>query len=307
MKVFFELLRLKQWVKNGFVILPFIFSKKWQETLRILWNEEQECSLSLFSSWFQTICAFFAFCFVASGIYILNDWVDRKQDQFHPKKKLRPIPSGRVSLPFAFSLMGMLWLAGLTLVFFELPNLNTFWILLTYLLLNIAYSFKLKHIVILDVMCIALGFVLRVLAGANAIQVPPSFWLLLCTLMLALFLGFCKRRHECVLLQDQGKGEHRQVLEHYSILFLDQMIAVVTTCCLLCYILYTHDPEIRKFHNENLYLTIPFVVYGVFRYLYLVYSREEGGSPTEILYNDPGIIMVCILWILCVCILLLFF
>ncbi|MEK7486586.1 MAG: decaprenyl-phosphate phosphoribosyltransferase [Planctomycetota bacterium] len=305
MKLFFELLRVKQWVKNAFVILPFIFSRKWLLLLDYYQNPKSVPFSDAIAPLFYTLITVISFCSVASGIYILNDWVDCEQDKIHPKKKFRPIPSGQISTHKAFTVMVCLWIGGFLLIFSQVPSGQTTLVLLAYLILNISYSLKLKQMVILDVMCIALGFVLRVLAGATAIHVLPSFWLLLCTSTLALFLGFCKRRHECMLFSDQ-KIEHRQVLEHYSLQFLDQMISVVTTSTLIFYVLYTLDSETQKIHHTQLHWTIPFVIYGIFRYLFLVYHCEEGGSPTDILYSDPGIIVAGALWILCVCFLLIF-
>jgi 4-hydroxybenzoate polyprenyltransferase len=306
LKDWLSILRISHWIKNGFVILPFIFSGKWKPLFSPLFASSP--SVPSFTLIFQIcgpiLCAFFSFSFIASGIYIFNDWQDREQDKIHPKKQLRAIPSGRISRRVAFSTMAFLWWSGSLLSFYCL-SFTASAILLTYLFLNIAYSLKLKHTVLLDVMTIASGFVLRVLFGATAIQVPSSFWIFSCTFLLALFLGFCKRRQELILLEE-AKIDHRKVLEHYSLPFLDQIISLTTACTLMSYLLYTHDPETIQKQGSAIQYTSPFVLYGILRYYYLIYQKAEGGNPTQILYTDPGILSTCILWILCVCLILLY-
>ena len=186
--------------------------------------------------------------------------------------------------------------AGFFIAFYT--NLFFGIIVLSYFLLNIGYSLYLKSIVIIDVITIAAGFVLRVLGGAVIISVTPSQWLILCTILLALFLGFSKRRHELILLEDNATS-HRRVLEHYSPYFLDQMISVVTASIVICYALYTMSKDtVEKLGTTKLIYTIPFVLYGIFRYLYLVHQKEEGGSPTAVVFTDKPMIINVSLWVI---------
>ena len=273
-----EAMRCHQWVKNGFVFAAPVFAR------RIFVPEGA----------LATVLAFIAFCLGASAIYILNDLIDLRRDRMHPLKKSRPISSGRVSSQEAVCLALALAAGALTLSVLTLP-LSACIILIAYLLANVLYTTVLKHLVILDVMFIAVGFLLRVLMGACAASAPPSHWLLLCTLNVSLFLGFTKRRAELVAMEERAT-DHREVLEHYSHAFLDQMIAIVTGATLVCYILYTVDARtVEVFHTRALVATVPFVLYGVFRYLYLSYHRSEGGSPTRAMLKDRPfqINMVC--------------
>lgn len=263
---YLKLLRPQQWVKNGFIFLPLVFSQ----------------NLGRPELWFKSLFAFLAFSFIAGGVYIINDLRDREEDRFHPKKRHRPLAAGTARPAPAAGLALLCLLAGLFMGG-VLPGM-IYLPLLAYLLLQVLYTFKLKHLVILDALAIAVGFVLRVVAGAYAIAVPMSQWLLLCTFFLALFLAFCKRRHELGL---EDSGSHRKVLEEYSEKFLDQLITTSAATTLLCYALYATSAETAaKFHTPLLVLTVPFVVYGVTRYQYLVLIRNKGGSPGRILFGD---------------------
>jgi 4-hydroxybenzoate polyprenyltransferase len=278
--VWFQALRVKHWVKNGLVFAALIFSKN-------IFNYEMLG---------RAAAAFFLFGFLASGIYLINDLADVREDKRHPAKCHRPIASGKIGLSYAI-------FASSVLVFLSVLSsfLMSFWfgvILFVYFVLNVLYSAYFKSVVIVDVFCVASGFVLRVLAGGVIIGVPVSHWLIVCTGLLALFLSFTKRRHELILLGDNASA-HRKILEEYSPYFLDQMIAVVTSATLIGYILYTiSEVTIQKFGTDKLIFTIPFVLYGIFRYLYLVHQKTKGGNPTELLLTDAPILVDIILWTL---------
>lgn len=275
-----RLLRPTQWSKNAVVYGALIFSKH-------LFDPHSLALVTL---------AFLAFCAVASGAYVMNDLRDCERDRQHPLKSLRPLPAGRVSRGAALALCLSFMSTGLL----SAVVLNRgFGVLVSvYLALQVAYTFWLKEVVILDVMAIAAGFVIRAAAGGVVIDVPVSPWLIICTFLLMLFLGFSKRRHELVLLEARAI-EHRASLREYSPYFLDQMIAVVTASTVVAYAIYTVSPEVReKLGTDKLYLTIPFVLFGIFRYLYLVHQREEGGNPTQLLLNDRPLLLDVILWVI---------
>lgn len=235
---------------------------------------------------------------MSSAIYTLNDITDREQDKNHPLKKSRPLASDNISVASAAIFMIILAAAGLTGAW--LISVDFLFVAGLFVILNILYSYWLKHIVIVDVMTIALGFVLRAYAGAVAIEVPASKWMLINTLFLALFLGFGKRRHEIVLLEE-GATAHRKILSKYSPYLLDQLIGVVTATVVVVYMLYTFSTEVsEKLGTELLYLTVPFVVYGIFRYLYLIHKEDKGGSPTRLMVTDKPLLIDVILWLLTV-------
>jgi 4-hydroxybenzoate polyprenyltransferase len=288
-KDIFQLLRPQQWVKNGIVLAGLIFSG----------------SAGQFDLVLLALAATGLFCLLSSTIYIINDLADADADREHPVKRYRPIASGRVKPATAITLAVILGLITMTAAF--LLNLNFFLIAGTYLLLSLLYSFILKHIVIIDVMSIAAGFVLRALAGSVVINVEFSGWLLISSFLLALFLGFGKRRHELILLEEKGET-HRRILKSYTSYFLDQLIGVVTPAVLVCYLLYVISPDVQaKLHTKYLYLTTPFVIYGIFRYLYLIHLEEQGGSPTRLLLTDRPILITVLLWLLTALLLLYFF
>lgn len=271
-------LRPKQWLKNLFVFAPAIFANE-------LFNRVAMT---------RAIGAFAVFCSVASATYILNDVLDRDADRIHPVKQFRPIPSGRLPVSVALAAAAALALGGLAASAFLGVGFSS--TVLGYLLVTVGYTLYFKHAVILDVMFLASGFVLRVAGGALAVDVPASEWLFLCTLVLALFLGFSKRRHEITLLE-AGAAEHRRVLEHYSAELLDQMIVIVATSAILCYILYTIWPStIERFGSNHLVYTVPFVIYGIFRYFYLIHQRQSGGDPTGALLTDRPLLLNVVLY-----------
>lgn len=271
-------MRPGQWVKNTLVFAPLIFAQQAADP----------------AAAGRAAITFALFCLLSGGVYLINDVLDRAQDQEHPLKKNRPIASGRLS-PTTATKAGFLAVAMAVLPAIFLSYLLAA-VMGGYLILNLAYSRFLKHLVIIDVMGVAAGFLLRVVAGATAISVAISSWLLLCTTLLALFLGFGKRRHELVLLEVNASS-HRPILTEYSPYFLDQMISVVTTSTLVTYALYTMSPEVhRKLGTPYLGLTIPFVLYGIFRYLYLIHQKMEGGDPTQAMLTDRPLLVNIVLW-----------
>ena len=271
-------LRPHQWTKNLVVLAALAFSKHLFEVDAVL----------------RAGLAFVVFCALSGAVYLVNDLSDLERDRLHPRKRLRPLASGKLSVPAARLAATLLLIAGLGASLALGPAFAA--VSLTYVVLNLAYSFGLKNVVILDVLSISLGFVLRAVAGALAIDVRFSSWLLVCTILLALFLSLAKRRHELVRL-DAAAGEHRQILTEYTPYLLDQMISVVTASCLTAYAFYTMAPEtVAKYQTESLALTIPFVLYGILRYLYLVHRRERGGSPTDVLLTDRPLLVAVALW-----------
>lgn len=273
--------RPHQWVKNLLVFAPLVFLHE---------------PVSLHTLGLAAL-AFGCFCAAASAVYLLNDLVDREADRKHPKKCLRPIASGRLSVGVAVAavvalLAAIAWI-GSTITKTHSGAAFLVWPV-GYLVLNLAYSLGLKRVVIVDAICIALGFQLRVLAGADAIVARPSSWILLCTFFFALFLAFCKRREEVL---QHGDGETRASLRDYDAHFLDQMINPLAAMSILAYALYTVDPHTVAYHGSTgLALTVPFVVFGVFRYLYLVHRRGEGSDPARLLFRDPQILVSGVLW-----------
>ncbi|MDQ2085624.1 decaprenyl-phosphate phosphoribosyltransferase [Herbivorax sp. ANBcel31] len=272
---FVKLARPKQWIKNLFVFAALIFSGHVFE-----WDYLQKAAL-----------AFLFFCLISACVYILNDVVDVNKDRFHPKKKTRPVASGLISQKEAIAFLVILLPFSLVASF--MVDLFLGIVVLAYFLNNLLYSLIAKHMVILDVMSIALGFLLRVIGGALVIKVDISPWILLCTLLLSLFLGFSKRRNELMILQEDA-GTHRKILEEYSLEFIDNMLSIVTASTVMAYSLYTFSSN-----ADNYYMmaTIPFVLYGIFRYQYIIYQKKEGGSPEETVLSDVPLIVNIFLWV----------
>jgi 4-hydroxybenzoate polyprenyltransferase len=242
----------------------------------------------------RSLLAFALFCALSGAVYLLNDVADVERDRRHPVKRARPIASGALAVRTAVMIAVGLGLAAL----------GGSWLLgpaflasaASYLVLNLLYSFWLKEVVIVDVLAVSLGFVIRAVAGGVAIGVAVSDWLLICTVLLALFLTLSKRRHELTSLSGAASN-HRAILAEYSPYLLDQMIGVVTASCLMAYAFYTTADETRqKFETDRLAWTIPFVLYGIFRYLYLVHQKEKGGSPTDVLLTDRPLLAAVALW-----------
>jgi 4-hydroxybenzoate polyprenyltransferase len=278
MSDFIRLLRPSQWIKNGFVFIGVLFAHAW--------GDADKLALAL--------NAFVAFCMLSSCVYVMNDILDRERDREHPRKCNRPIARGAIGAGAAATVMVTLGAAGLALALWRCGEP---WIFVGYLVLNVAYSLGLKNVVILDVFFIAAGFMLRLLAGTLGIGIAPSQWLLLCGLLLTLFLGFAKRRAEMNLLAGEG-GSHRRVLEHYSETLLDQMITVAAAGTLVAYSLYTVSPETVELHGTtNLIYTVPFVLYGMFRYLFLLHRRGGGGDPALEMVRDPHLVVALLGWL----------
>ena len=273
----FRSMRPKQWTKNLILFAALIFSHNFLSPLYF----------------FKTVAAFFIFCVISGCVYIINDLFDLKQDKNHPIKCTRPLASEALKPSVAIIATAVLLFLSIVSALL-LTNLNFMLIALGYFILQIAYSTVLKHMVILDVFSIAAGFVLRAIAGAEVIEVPFSTWLLFCTILLSLFLALSKRRHELILLEDDAI-HHRKILFEYSPYLLDQMISVVTASTVITYTLYTVSEEtVSKFGTDRLKYTIPFVLYGIFRYLYLIHQKNEGGSPERVMLNDLPL-LVCIM------------
>ena len=277
----FVSLRPRQWVKNLFVFAGLVFAQK----------------LFTPSVW-PALGAFAVFCALSGSVYLLNDAADREKDRLHPDKKWRPIASGRLPAGTAVTAAAVLVVAALAGSLVLSRPLAV--VALAYAVLLGAYSVWLKHVVIVDVIVVAIGFVLRAVAGAVAIDVEISGWLLICTVLMALFLALGKRRHEYLTL-GEAAVRHRPILAEYSAGLLDQMIAVVTASTVTAYALYTMSPEtVAKFETHLLPVTLPFVLYGIFRYLYLLYRRQLGGNPSELFLNDGPLLVNTLLWILAV-------
>jgi 4-hydroxybenzoate polyprenyltransferase len=260
--------RPRQWTKNAVLLAALVFAQRAGDPSSVL----------------RALLGIASFCLLASAVYLGNDIVDVERDRQHPEKRLRPIASGRLPIRVASTAAGILC-SGAIAIALLLPRAFLACVL-GYLVLQIAYSARLKQIVLLDVFAIAAGFVLRVVAGAEAIDVPVSNWLYLCTLLLALFLALGKRRAELSLL-GSGAARHRSILSQYSIGLTDQLVTIVAASALLSYALYAVAPEtVARFGSDRLKLTLPFVLFGMFRYLYLVHREGEGGKPERVLFGD---------------------
>jgi 4-hydroxybenzoate polyprenyltransferase len=275
-------LRPEQWTKNLIIFGGLLFGQRLLDVPSIL----------------KAGGAFVVFCALSGVVYLLNDVADRDADRRHPLKRHRPIASGAVSPAAALATALAIGVVALIAAFLLRVQFGYFAV--AYVGLLAFYSGPLKHVVIIDVLTIAIGFVLRAAAGAVVIDVPISNWLLFVTILGALFLALSKRRHELVLLADEATS-HRPILQEYSPYLLDQMISVVTASTLVAYAFYTINPEtVERFHTNHLSLTLPFLLYGIFRYLYLVHQKEGGGSPAETLLNDRPLLACVALWALAV-------
>ncbi len=271
---YLKLIRVHQWVKNLFVFVPLLFS------------------LHLFDKdyFLTTLFAFVIFCLASSLIYVINDIIDIEADKSHPTKKKRPLPAGEISKKSAIIVVAILAVLQAIL----LPNFNVEFIYFVtgFIVLNIFYSFWFKHIVILDVFSIAAGFSIRVLAGAVVIMVPISSWLILTTMFISLFLGVMKRHSELVLVEGNEDAPSRKVLSQYSLNFADQMATIAAAAVIICYALYSvSERTVNIFGTENLIYTTPFVVYGIFRFMYLEYISNKGDNTTKIVFTDVQLII----------------
>lgn len=275
----FQSLRPHQWIKNGFILLPLIFAQQ----------------IFYYPSLLKTLEAVVVFCLLASAIYLINDLLDLEADRRHPEKRHRPLAAGLISPQLAKVTASVLLLSSL-LWGVKLGQQFLF-VLFIYITIQVLYNYRLKEIVILDVFCVSAGFFLRVLAGAVAIQVAISHWLIICAILISMFLALGKRRHELVILGEAEAGNHRKALSEYSPYLLDQMMGVITAGTLLSYMLYCISSEtIDKFQTDQLIYTFPFVLYGIFRYLYLIHKNNQGGAPEKILVSDLPLLLSVILW-----------
>jgi 4-hydroxybenzoate polyprenyltransferase len=275
-----RLLRPGQWVKNAFVAAPLLFARQY--------HDPDQC--------LRTLIAAGGFCLASSAVYIFNDLCDRVEDRQHPTKKNRPIASGAVSANHAAIAAAVL--AALSLAPAFVVSARYLYCVILYLAISFAYSMGIKHLAILDVMTIAGGFVLRIFAGSFVIGVATSHWLVLCTIMVSMFLGFTKRRAELVSMKDNS-ATTRAVLQEYSVKFLDQVIAMVTGATIICYALYTVDIRtLDQLGTHSMLLTMPCVMYGLFRYIYLAYHRGEGEDPTQAMLTDVPMLVNLVIWII---------
>ncbi|HNY86434.1 MAG TPA: decaprenyl-phosphate phosphoribosyltransferase [Candidatus Hydrogenedentes bacterium] len=274
-----RLLRVYQWPKNLLVLLPLVFAQALADARADI----------------LAVAAFAAFCLASSATYLVNDLHDLDQDRRHPDKKSRPLASGRVS-PAAAALLAAALLAGAFAAGF--PAGRPFLLSLAgYVLLSLSYTFLLKHVFLVDVLVVSLGFVIRATAGAVAIRVAFSNWLVVCTFFLALFLVLGKRRREISLLQGEAEN-HRAVLAHYTVNYIDHLLMFVAAGALITYTIYTCSPEVvDRLGTDKMYLTLPLVVYGIARYLWLVQEKESGGDPANILLSDWPIVVTVGLWV----------
>lgn len=266
-------MRPKQWYKNFILFISIVFSFNIQ-------NLEM---------WSTVILAFSIFCLISGGEYLINDILDMEKDKKHPIKRKRPIPSGKLKLSYALIFAIILIFGGIAVSYFI--NIQFMILSISYVLLILLYSLILKHVIIVDLLVISMGFVIRSVAGGVAINVFISPWLIVCTFLLALFLAIAKRRHEVVLLGDEGEN-HRKILKDYSTIVLDQMMSIVTAALIISYSMYTFQSIPN---NYNMMLTIPFAIYGIFRYLVLVHTSNFGGEA-EMLFKDKGMQICILLW-----------
>jgi len=275
------LIRPKHWIKNIFVFLPVLFSLE-------LKNIDQIGKSSF---------VFACFCLIASSIYSFNDVIDVNKDRLHSIKKKRPVASGEIKIRDALCISFILFTIGLSLAYFF--NRGLFWILLLYTFTNLLYTLKVKNVVILDVIFIAFGFVYRILGGATVSTILPSNWIIMTTFFLALFLGFAKRRSEIYIHSSRDFTLQRDVLSQYSHKMLDLLLSSVMVVTVLCYSLYTSTNYVTlRFGNNYLVYTIPFVVFGMYRYFHLIHHAEKGENPVEILINDKLMFINMCFWII---------
>lgn len=280
-------LRVRSWTKNLFVFAGILFAN--------LWNDPEAVGITALGA--------LGFCLLSSSVYLINDIADRNRDINHPEKKERPIASGALPVPLAAAAATLLATGVLIVSWLLTPTYAL--VLSIYFTMQLAYSLKLKHVVILDVLIIATGFVLRATAGvtlamdAGYNDVSISYWLIVCTFFLAVFLAFAKRRSEVISL-GKDAADHREILEEYSIPLLDEMMGIATAASIIGYSIYTVSERTLELVSTRLWLTIPFVTYGVFRYLYLIHIKGHGGSPDKLLLSDKPLLLNILLWVIAV-------
>lgn len=275
----FELIRPHQYIKNCFIFLPLFFASRITDTTLL----------------FNAVIAFIAFSLTASAIYVLNDYHDVEDDKLHPIKKNRPLASGVITKPQALVIMMLLLMAGTALM--ASVSISAMAILLAYVVMNIAYSFYLKHVAILDVTIIAIGFVLRIFVGSAATDISLSMWIVIMTFLLALFMALAKRRDDVLIYLDTGK-KMRKVVDGYNLKFLDTAMAIMASVVIVAYTIYTTSTEvIERVQSEYLYLTALFVIVGVMRYLQIAFVEKDSGSPTRIILEDRFMQLTLFGWI----------
>lgn len=273
-------MRPLQWTKNGFVFVPALFSG-------VLFSPEVEV---------RALLTFILFCFVSSGVYLVNDILDIESDKHHPVKKNRPLASGLITIKFAAIAAIILQAGSISVSFLFLGN-EVAVIMFIYSIINVFYSLGLKNIVILDAFIVSSGFILRILAGTSVTQIPPSPWILLTTLFLALFISFGKRRSELSNLGD-ASAPHRSVLANYSTIMLDHFVSVLGAIVIINYSMYTVSDRALRFGNPYMVYTVPVVAFGILRYFYLIHAEGKGGNPIELLLKDKQIWMSVLIWAL---------
>ncbi len=273
-------MRPQQYIKNLFIFLPLFFALKISDT-ELLTN---------------AFIAFIAFSLTASAVYVLNDYHDIEEDRQHPTKRDRPLASGAISKVQALGIMAVLFVAGFGLM--AMLSLQAVMILLAYVIMNIAYSLYLKHIAILDVTIIAIGFVLRLFIGSAVTDIPLSMWIVIMTFLLALFMALAKRRDDVLIFLDTGK-KMRKVIDGYNLQFLDTAMAIMASVVIVSYTIYTTSPEVvTRVHSQYLYLTALFVILGIMRYLQITFVLKDSGSPTKIVFKDRFIQLTLLGWII---------
>jgi len=274
-----KLIRIKHWLKNGLIFAAMLFA------FRLSLHDFLIC-----------LQVFLGFSFFASSIYIINDIFDIKRDRLHPKKKFRPLAAGKIKIWQAFIFFCLLLAIAVYLT--STISMMVFWFSVGYFVINIFYSFGLKHLPIVDVMILSIGFVIRVIIGAYAIGVSASRWILLCTFFISLFLSFGKRKNEMEVLSAEHKNSHRKSISEYTDGFIDQMLGLTAGVSVIFYALYTIDPNtVLRFQTDKLIYTTPLVVFGIFRYFHLLYNKNDGGDPVVIFSNDWPLIIDFLLWI----------
>lgn len=280
-KFYLKLMRVHHWVKNLFIFLPLFFSFQFKDISLLIAN----------------VWSFIGFSFLASAIYIINDWCDHEDDKLHPEKRHRPIASGAVTSKEAFVLLVILFMLCIVVYAGVLKNMNALYLVMGYFILNILYSIKLKRIPIIDISIVAIGFVIRVFIGGIVIDTPLSQWLIIMTFLLALLLALGKRRDDVIIYEKTG-NKTRKSIDGYNLSFTNAGIIIITAVILIAYIMYTMSDEIIMRNGDNLYLTSVFVIIGLLRYLLIIFVEEKSGSPTMILFKDHFLHIIILMWLM---------
>lgn len=281
MITYIKLCRVNQWIKNLLIFAPLFFSFKFNHL----------------DSFLNALYAFIGFSLIASAIYIINDWKDIESDKIHPTKKFRPLASGAISSKNGLLLFSLLVICSLNIYIFIIKDIRSTILVLFYFLLNIAYTFKLKQISILDISIVATGFVIRLFVGSFVTDTSLSYWLIILTFLLALLLVIGKRRHD-VMIFEETKQTVRKSISGYNLEFLNSIIIVIVTCIIICYLMYTISPDVVERNGEYLYLTSLFVFLGLFRYLQAIFVEKKGDSPTKLVSKDRFLQIDIFLWII---------